>query len=472
VVSRVRILFTVHQFLPEHYAGTEMMTLALAGELKARGHEPHILAAKRSIPGSDIAPGEVVDYEVDGIPVRRVGRPREGAGRPYALEYRNRTMAERTRQYVEEIKPDLVHVMHLQGLSASVIPVFKEFNLPVLYMPTDYWAVCPVVDLRRHDGAMCTGPELHHCVQCLVSRQPPSRARTLLRWTPDWVLRAVGKVAGTDLARRSHTLRQVRALRERPAELRARIALVDRVMTQSRFVRDILMRNGVAVDGIEVSPYGIDARHISRVPRDPGVPRPLRIGFIGTLAPHKGCDVLIQAFRQLPSELDATLTIHGSLERFKRFVKLLRELAEGDERITFAGPFPASEAGRVLSELDVVVVPSRWYENAPLVIHEAFSAGVPVVATNLGGMAEAVEAEKNGLLFELEDATDLARQLRRLGEEDGLLDRLRAGTEPAKTIQEEADEMEALYASLLSENGRSRPALAMPEVPPQRRSPA
>ena len=83
-------------------------------------------------------------------------------------------------------------------------------------------------------------------------------------------------------------------------------------------------------------------------------------------------------------------------------------------------------------------------------IFEAFAAGVPVVATDLGGMSEFVRHGKDGLLFGLEDPGDLARQLRRLIEEPGLLDSLRAGIEPVKTVHENVDELEALYGGLLA----------------------
>jgi glycosyltransferase involved in cell wall biosynthesis len=104
-----------------------------------------------------------------------------------------------------------------------------------------------------------------------------------------------------------------------------------------------------------------------------------------------------------------------------------------------------------MSTLDVLVVPSRWYENAPGVIFEAFAAKMPVVATNLKGMSEFVKHGENGLLFELENPQDLSRQLRRLSQESGLVKRLRAGITPVKTVAEYADEMEELYASLSRE---------------------
>ncbi|MGI9048914.1 MAG: glycosyltransferase family 4 protein [Rubrobacteraceae bacterium] len=445
----MKILFVAHQFFPDHSAGVETVTLGISRELKARGHESHVLAPKRSIEG-DIRPGELEDYEYEGIPVRRIGRPEEGFSRPYHLNYRNDTMARRVREYMKEIQPDIVHVMHLQGLSASVLPVFEEFGAPVVYTASDFWTICPVVDLRRHDGVMCRGPDLHHCIRCIASRDPDSRMNATMNRTPDAALKTAGLFSRTPLSRFSHPLRQVKDLRERPVYIREKMEHVDRVIAYTRIARDLLVANGVGERKIEVSTYGIDTSDIVKAPKNRDLPPPLRVGFIGTLAPHKGCDILIRAFKQL-SGLDASLAIYGDLERYEGYVEELRGLAERDRRIFFLGVFSWREIGRVLSEIDVLVVPSRWYENAPSVIYAAFAAGTPVIVTDLGGMSEVVEPEKNGLLSPLESPDDLARQLRRVGEEPGLLEKLRAGIGPVKTVEENVDELEELYEELLEE---------------------
>jgi glycosyltransferase involved in cell wall biosynthesis len=239
------------------------------------------------------------------------------------------------------------------------------------------------------------------------------------------------------------------ALKERPGYIREHMEQVDHIIAYTRLMKDLLLANGIGIGKIGISYYGIDTSRISRVPQDRSLPPPLRIGFIGTLAPHKGCDILVRGVRSLPRELGATLDVYGNLERFESFVDELRRLAGDDERINFAGPFARERVGQVLSELDVLVVPSRWYENQPGVIFEAFAAGMPVVAADLGGMSEFVKHEENGLLFVPENAKDLARQLRRLGEEPGLLEKLRAGIGHVKTVEENVDELEKLYASLL-----------------------
>ena len=442
----MRVLFAAHQFFPESRAGVELVTLGLAKELKARGHEPFVLAAKRSLPGG-LRPYETEDYEYDGIPVRRVGRPEEGPARPYRLNYRNEKMAEKAREYALEVEPDVVHAMHLQGLSASIVPTFKDLGLPVVFTAADFWTVCPVVDLRRHDGAMCEGPETHHCVRCVAARNPDPRVRRRAD-LPGAAVRAAGLLSRTPLVRFSGALRQVADVRERPARIRERVEGVDRLLAYTRLTEDLLSRNGVGAGNALVSPYGIDGDRLGEAGARRGPSGTLRVGFVGTLAPHKGPDLLVEAFRTLPSDLDATLRVHGGGEGYEEYVEELRALAGGDGRISLPGPFPREELGEVLAGTDVLVVPSRWYENGPGVVFEAFAAGAPVVATDLGGMSEFVRHGENGLLFRLDDADDLARQLRRLVEEPGLLARLKGGIRPVKTVGEYVGELEEVYAGL------------------------
>ena len=445
----MRILFTTHQFFPEGRAGVEIVTLGLARELEARGHEPFVLAAKRTAPHSDLLPGETEDYEFDGIPVRRIGRPEEGLTRPYDLNYRNDAMAGKTREYLREVDPDLVHIMHLQGLSASVLPVCEELGLPTVFTAADFWTVCPVVDLRRHDGAMCEGPDVSHCVRCLASRSTDPRLRKAARLVPGAVAGAAGLASRTPLSRLSFPLRQVEAVGERPAYIRDRMGSVDRILAYTHLTRDLLLANGIGRGKIRVSSYGIDTSHVAHVPAERRPSSTLRVGFVGTLAPHKGPDVLVRAFDFLPPETDATLSLHGSDRGFEAYAAGLRDLAGNDPRISFPGSFSREELAGVLANLDVLVVPSLWYENAPGVIFEAFAAGMPVIATDLGGMSEFIKPGENGLLFALGDPQDLADQLSTLIEDSSLLVRLRAGIEPVKTVGEYADELIDLYGRLV-----------------------
>jgi glycosyltransferase involved in cell wall biosynthesis len=458
----MKILFAAHQFLPDHCAGTEVITLGLARALNVRGHETAVFAAKRSAPSSELMPGEVEDYAVEGVPVRRIGRPRESLLRSYRLNYDNLMMAEGLGDYLQEFRPDVVHFMHLQGLSAAAIPIVRKLGIPTLYTATDFWTICPVVDLRRHDGSVCTGPDLAHCPRCLASRQPDSRIGALMQRTPGSLLRAAGAIAGLPLPAKPLPLRRIGEISERPAYLREQVNSLDRIVAPTRLTRDLLISNGVIPELVGVSRYGVNTSNITRVPRRKNTTSGVRFGFIGTLGPHKGCDLLIRAFKRLPPATESTLSIYGGGEAFSTFQKELKRLAQWDERITFAGSFPPPRVGEVLAALDVLVVPSRWYENTPMVIYEAFAAGVPVVATNLGGMSEVVEHEKNGLLFPLDDVDEFARTLRRLTDEPHLIERLRSGIEPVKTVEESAVEMEGLYGALIKQKAESPKASVDP----------
>lgn len=423
-----------------------MLTLGLARALIGRGHEVAVFAPKRSAPFAELEPGGVEDYTFEGVPVRRCGRPRESSRRPYRLNFDNPDMAARLAEYAREFRPDVVHFMHLQGLSAAAIPAVKGLGLPAVYTATDFWSVCPVVDLRRHDGEMCTGPDPAHCPRCLISRQPPSRANDVALRTPGALWQGLGAFATRlPASRLPAPLRQVGELAERPEYIRERVNSLDAILAPTDLMRQMLVANGIREELVRVSGYGIDASHIKR--GDGGVSSLVRFAFTGTLAPHKAPDLPIRAVRSLP-DVELALDVYGP-DREEWYKKELEHLADGDPRIAFRGPFPQEELGEVLSRTDVLVVPSRWYENAPVVILEAFAAGVPVVATDLGGMSEVVEHEGNGLLFSLDDADALARALGWLAREPETVERLKGGIEPPRTVEDAAEEAEGLYHELL-----------------------
>jgi glycosyltransferase involved in cell wall biosynthesis len=171
---------------------------------------------------------------------------------------------------------------------------------------------------------------------------------------------------------------------------------------------------------------------------------PLRIGFIGTLAHYKGCHVLIEAFKAL-SDSNAVLKIYGREEDFPDYVRQLRTSAIQHPRIEFCGTFPNTAISQVFAQLDVLVVPSLWYENTPLVVYSAQAARCPVVASNLPGLAAVIGHEENGLLFAAGDPGDLALQLSRLIHEDGLLHCLSNNARPPKSTQVYVDDLMAMW---------------------------
>jgi glycosyltransferase involved in cell wall biosynthesis len=145
----------------------------------------------------------------------------------------------------------------------------------------------------------------------------------------------------------------------------------------------------------------------------------LRVAYFGGLYPEKGVHVLVDAARRLAHGA-CTVRIHGVLEWFPDYVARLRAAARGLP-VEFAGRFAPDAIDDLLAAADVVCVPSLWYENMPLVVQDAWRNAVPVVASRIGGLAEAVPEGRSGLCFEPGDADDLAACLARLAADRELL---------------------------------------------------
>jgi glycosyltransferase involved in cell wall biosynthesis len=178
---------------------------------------------------------------------------------------------------------------------------------------------------------------------------------------------------------------------------------------------------------------------------------PVHIGFVGTLVWHKGLHVLLDAARQLPAGA-YELEVWGALDTFPEYTATLKTMASGLP-VRFCGAFHKGQGHDIYSRFDLLVVPSLWPENSPLVIHEAFMAGVPVVGARTGGIPELVTDGVNGVLYDPTSPDALAEALR------GLIlrpDRLAemAGRVPAvKTIAEDARDWERRYEALVHETG-------------------
>src|SRR5206468_5235849 len=127
------------------------------------------------------------------------------------------------------------------------------------------------------------------------------------------------------------------------------------------------------------------------------------------------------------------------------FWKGLQQLVGRDQRISFLSPVPHDQVISLLREYHVLAVPSRWLETGPLVILESFAAGTPVIGSDLGGIADLVRREGNGLLVEAQSIPAWVEALRRCAEDRGLLARLRRGVDSPRRMMDVAQEIAQLY---------------------------
>lgn len=446
----MRVLLAVHAFPPRSTAGVEVYTLRLARALASLGHEVLVLAAAHDLSAKPYSAGRRLHEGVEVVEIVSV----HSRGTLEAT-YEDPEIDRAAAAILAEFRPDCVHIQHLLNLSAGIIPLARQLGAAVVWTLHDHWLSCPRDGLRmRADLALCGSMDHGVCAACL--RDSPYLVPPLERG-----LAGAARRAG--LGRRLHRLHDLvpratetamrlmrrlsrggedlaQAMDERAARLRARLEDVDLLLAPTGFVKERALEFGAPAAGIQVLPLGAVLGPTR--PRHAG-PRP-RVGFIGTLAPQKGVHVLIEAFRGL-TRRDASLDLFGSPTLHPSYVRSLRRAADGDARIRFRGAFAEGEQERVLSELDVLALPSVWWETTGLTALEALAAGVPVVASRIGGVPEVVPTEA-GLLVPPGDARALGEALRDVVDGrrlDGELPPL-----PLKTVAEGARELAALYASL------------------------
>jgi glycosyltransferase involved in cell wall biosynthesis len=377
----------------------------------------------------------------------------------------NTFLRERFQDVLDDFAPEIVHFHNFLSLADDLVSLASASGARVVYTLHDFGLICPNTLLRRDDGKLCNKEDsafFQACCPALIRSKEGNRHKvpwfarlpSLARWRlygeqfPQPTLRGLllatitaaeqlmGDPRYTDIARKreffwTHTRRIFRD--------------ADLFVAPSEFLLQRYVSCGI--------PSGKIVHIRNGMCRRPHVPRAsasaqIRFGYIGAIHAHKGVELLLEAFRGIEDR--ATLSIYGSAfgsPVSQGYWKRIRE--RQPPSVTFHGEYDNEDVGRILAGLDVIVVPSLWYENAPLTIQEAFMFGVPVITANQGGMAESVQAGINGLHFRLGDAADLREKMRHVIDCPEVLDKLRRGIPPVADIQQHVSELRALYGELL-----------------------
>ena len=455
----MRVLEVVHGLPPADQAGTELYAQAHARALRDQGDEVVVLTREHDPGRAEYA---VRTEERDGLRIAWVNNTYRSL-RTFEETYRNDAIGAIAGRLIDDFKPDAAHIHHLTGLSTTIVRSIAGCHIPCFVTLHDYWLLCHRGQLLDLNYRACAGPPCHACLgpaagagrvgfvgaaalRGLERHLPAAPARELRRVTER--VAAVAASADVALDQESRRLDHMRRV----------CADVTHFLAPSRYMRDRFVQFGVAPERITVIPNGVDDRHIRLKPdlTEPrlaatssvrsGVSRTLRLGFVGALMISNAPHLLLEAVGHLrPGSVTVDLFgAHTSYHGDDSYRPRVEALIDRDG-VRAHGAIPHERIGQALASIDVLVVPSIWPENAPLVIQEAFLAGVPVVASRTGGVPEMVADGRNGLLFEAGDARDLARTLARLLNEPGLLDSLRAGIPSVRTIEEDVRFARRLY---------------------------
>ena len=378
-------------------AGSEIYSYHLVKELISQNIEAYVFTR---VENEFHEPYRVYDETYENIHIKRVNKPQ----RDYLYEdkFFDSKMDEIFKEYLLSTNPDIVHFGHLSHLSTNLIAIAKELKYPVIYTIHDFWLFCVKGQMINELGEICSGPSIENCTKC------------------------------------SPYVCEEEDVKKATSHMRSIINDVDKFISPSLTLKDFFISQGVESKKIQYLKYGFNIEKIKFNKKTFSKGNTLNFGFMGRVIPTKGIKVLTDTFKALP---EVSLSIYGSIGVQKRFLE--------SKNIIFKGSYDNNTINDVLMYIDVLIVPSTWYENAPLVIQEAFLAGVPVITSNIGGMAELVQDGVNGYTFEVGDAKSLTQVIQKVVANPSVLNSLSSCRNSVVNINNDVKELINVYKKLL-----------------------
>jgi len=451
----MRIVQVIHGFPPYSAAGSELYTYNLTRELSKK--EEVYVFYRIADPERDEYEMRFENYnEIKVCNINNTFRYCES----FEKAYNNDIISKKFGLFLDQVKPDIIHFGHLTCLSTSLVEEGKKRKIPIVFTLHDFWLLCQYGQLLKPDLSICYRPVDSECVRCLepklaIRGNIRKVIRIIKKTIPDFANRVrLGRIlvkilrpfAKASLLNKDSGVR----IKKRMNHINKMCSLVDIFISPSKFLLEKYVASGIPREKILYHDYGFNTDRFNDFSKVKS--QKLRFGYIGTFIPSKGVHVLLKAFNSIQSE-NVELRLHGKAAPyhpgFEDYPNYLRSLGK-KRNILWFGEYDNEDIAKIISEIDVIIVPSIWFENSPLTIHEAFMARIPVITSNIGGMAELVQHQENGLLFRLGDSKDLAKKLEMILHNPLLIKKLSNNIKPVISIEDHASEISRIYLDLIS----------------------
>ncbi|NQU08101.1 MAG: glycosyltransferase family 4 protein [Candidatus Abyssubacteria bacterium] len=468
----MRIVQVVHAFPPESMTGTELCTYYLSKELARAGHELFVFTASRNIAEDRY---HIVREKYEGLDVARIGNWFQSELDQWRT-FVDFQVENGFRDYIKEVNPDIVHIQHLLGLSTSIVQVLFEMSIPIVFTAHDYWYVCPKIQLLDRNGQVCSGPaEGYKCEWCVadlleepgkngpaenVTIQAPS-GFSIKRMLPARLKHGIKTALVPEIEEIGRLSAEVQSLRKEIERLHSSMQnfvgrydflasmlnKVDLIITPSAYTKMKCVGFGFPEEKVRTVYHGLHTESFGKKTKSEA--DVIRFAYFGGFLKHKGIEVLLEAFSNVPRS-EGSLQIFGS-ESNAETKKHLKQLA-GPADVVFRGRYDNNHMSELLSDVDVVIVPSLWEETFNLVVREAFLTNTPVIASRIGALEEAIEEGVDGFLVQPGSVQEMRRKIQMLISDPEILPRLKQGIKPVKDLSRQASEIESVYEEIISKH--------------------
>jgi len=450
----LNILLVSNGFPPSAFGGVEVYVYQLAKIFSAQKHQVTVFCRESS---ESLPDYHVIDETVDGIRIIRIVNDYKNTS-TFNATYEDPHIEKIFHDILQEISPELIHFNHLITLSYRLPLLARDAGIPSIISLHDYWPFCFRVQLVDWMGNHCRGPlNGGNCYLCIQGGHGGLRTRAtrLMKdlvpytWRQTIRKKVIRSSSKSYLSNLSEDL-----INERYESYQQAILSVRRIFTPSRYIKHQYEINGYPKDSFQVVRLGIDmpdsGNNFDKFTNEHSSNQRMRFTFVGTLIPNKGPDILIRAFKRLDNK-KISLSIYGREDVApSHYLNLLKELANGDERIVFKGSFNQDERGEVYRNSDVVVIPSRFPETFSIVAHEGLAYGKPIIASDIGAIPEVVADGKNGILVPPGDEDALYSVLKNVIEDAGVLKKLECpGPIEIYSTAEHGEFMQKVYAEVI-----------------------